>query len=158
MAKFNAEQTLVSDDGATEHLFSLHGVHVRISPQDDGHAIEVQGVDADLAPESVHPAIRIGTSSEFRLGRYVMNLELAKPDASDIKPPAQIWIALTQEDLARAQSSDKLKMAYWNGGQWVVFSDTKHHFHTVEPETEGGYGYAVAELSRWGDPPLAIGH
>ncbi len=158
MAKFFAAQTLVSDDGAAEHLFSLHGVHVRVSPQNDGNAVEVQGVDAELTPEAVHPAIRMGTSSEFRLGRYVMNLELVKPDASDIKPPAQIWIALTAEDLARAQTIDKLKLAYWNGGQWIVFTDVKHHFRIVEPETEGGYGYAVAELSRWGDPPLAVGH
>ncbi len=158
MAKFNAERTFLSDDGATEHHFNLHGVRVRIAPQEDGRPVDVQGVDAEVAPEAIHPAVRIGTPSEFRLGRYVMNIDLFKSNAADLNPPAQIWVALTAEDLARARSSDNLKLAYWNGGQWVIFTASKHHFHVVKPDNAGEAGYAVADFMRWGDPPLAVGH
>jgi hypothetical protein len=54
-----------------------------------------------------------------------------------------------------AHTSRRLKLAYWDGKKWVVFTARAHRFELLPP-TGGGIG--KAKITRWaGDPPVAWG-
>jgi hypothetical protein len=49
----------------------------------------------------------------------------------------------------------QLKLAFWDGSQWVILSDASHEYYILPPSTG-----QIAEAKIWswtGDPPLAWG-
>lgn len=50
-----------------------------------------------------------------------------------------------------------MELAFWNGDEWIVFTEEKHQFE-LQPDAKGkGGGYGVALISHWGDPNIGWG-
>jgi hypothetical protein len=150
MARYDPESVAASSDYHKEHHFKTHQVKVKLKKQHDQRQVKVQA-------ESVLPPTQV-EQDDFHVGRHVLNLVLEKDEQARIDPPAEIWVALTGEDHQRAGGREKVKMAYWDGAQWVVFQKGKHKYRLVDVDQDGTQDYAVAEIAQWGDPPIAVGH
>jgi hypothetical protein len=105
-----------------------------------------------------------GREGGFKPGRLVINFALVDEDEPDtvlteFDPPFELRIRYTRGDLERARHADKsLELAFWNGSEWVVFTQEKHQFE-LQPDAKGNAGgYGVALISHWGDPNIAWGH
>jgi hypothetical protein len=48
-------------------------------------------------------------------------------------------------------------LGYWDGSDWVVFSEQKHQFKQVPDVGNKAGGELVVQLSSWADPPIAVG-
>ena len=60
----------------------------------------------------------------------------------------------TAEDYSPKRGPDDIQMAYWYGGTWILFgAKNKYHVTGTGPDDPGS---AIAEISVWGDPPIAI--
>ncbi len=127
---------------AREHTFTVENVIVIAPDQDDGQDVHVQKDDLVTTPDMF-------TQSDFKPRRMVMNLILGKGQAGSIQPAVTIRIKVTDEDNRNAGGPDKVKVAYWYQGKWIVFGE-KHGFRI-----DGGY--AQATLAAWGDPPIGVG-
>ncbi len=102
-------------------------------------------------------------SGGFQPDRLVINIALEDEDQpgvylEEIDLPFELRIRYTRGDLEKAQKAGKeLKLAFWDGKQWVVFTREKHQFE-LQPSSQGdGGGYGVVRISRWGDPNIAWG-
>jgi hypothetical protein len=98
--------------------------------------------------------------SNFRPFRLVINFEffdLDQPDqvVTSFDPEVSIYISYDINDLYRASLvSRPLKLAFWNGTQWVPFTSQKHKFELVHPAT-GTVG--SINITAWNDPPIGWG-
>ena len=98
----------------------------------------------------------------FKPGRVVFNFQIVDEyDPSKVlttfDPPFELRVRYTPADLKRAQDAGKpLQLAFWNGREWVIFTDEKHQFK-LEPDSQGSGGEGVAMISHWGDPNVAWG-
>ena len=87
--------------------------------------------------EPIHPVINFqvdDSSGEVMYFVPPMILRVKVPDEWQVSPKAGL----------------QLKLAYWNGTKWTVFTKRKHQFH-LGPE------YAIAVIRQWGDPTVAWG-
>ena len=129
-----------------EHTFATEDVIVVAPDQADGVEVRVQ--KDDLVPE---PAMN--QQSDFKPRRMVINLLLDKdhpgPGQPAMNPAVTIRVRVTDQDATNAGGRDKIKMAYWYQGKWIIFAD-KHGF-TIQGN------YAQASLAVWGDPPIGMG-
>lgn len=94
----------------------------------------------------------------FQPARLVANIALEDETSpgeylSQLDEPFELRIRYTPGDMKQAKSG--LKLAFWDGTEWVVFTKEKHNFE-LQPDSQGG-GYGVVQLSRWGDPNIAWG-
>jgi hypothetical protein len=94
----------------------------------------------------------------FQPARLVANIALEDETSpgeylSQLDEPFELRIRYTPADMKQAKSG--LKLAFWDGTEWVVFTKEKHNFE-LQPDSQGG-GYGVVQLSRWGDPNIAWG-
>lgn len=104
-----------------------------------------------------------GKPGGFQPDRLVVNIALEDEDQpgvylEEIDPPFELRVRYTRGDLEKAQKAGKeLKLAFWDGTQWVVFTPEKHYFE-LQPSSQGdGGGYGVVRISRWGDPNIGWG-
>jgi hypothetical protein len=71
-------------------------------------------------------------------------------------PPIEIRVAYNFYDVMESNRDYRqLKLAFWDGSQWVSLSDRSHDYHILPPSTG-----QVAEAKIWtwaADPPLAWG-
>lgn len=133
--------------------FDEEGVEVKVTQP----ARKVKAVRLPRgAPQSMP-----GKTGGFQPGRVVINIALVHADdpeqyLSEFDPPFELKVRYTAGDLRRAQQKNRpLQLAFWDGSKWVVFTPEKHKFELVTGE--GGGGYGVVKLSRWGDPNVAWG-
>ncbi len=94
----------------------------------------------------------------FTPTRLVANIALedeSNPGAylSQLDKPFEMRFRYTSDDVKQTKTG--LKLAFWDGNEWVVFTKDKHSFE-LQPDSQGG-GYGVVQLSRWGDPNIAWG-
>ncbi len=99
----------------------------------------------------------------FKPWRLVFNFEMEDEDnpgtfVSEFETPIELRIRYTRGDLQKAENAKKpLRIGFWDGSDWVVFSENKHLFKQVaDSDTKSG-GELVVQLSRWSDPPIGIG-
>jgi hypothetical protein len=130
------------------------GVSILVPPQDSG--VTVIGVERDM-PRS------IPDRPNFRLDRPVINFEIEDAEKTgavlrEFKPPFELRVRYTQDDLERAMKAGRpLTLAFWDGEHWVLFTREKHDFE-LRPNTEPGTGgTGFARISHWGDPPVGWG-
>jgi hypothetical protein len=130
------------------------GVSILVPAQENG--VTVIGVERDM-PRS------IPDRPNFHPSRLVINFELeeaGKPGAvlMEFRPPLQLRVLYTQDDLDRAMKAERpLKLAFWDGEHWVLFTREKHDFELQPfPETGTG-GVGFARISHWGDPAVGWG-
>jgi hypothetical protein len=101
----------------------------------------------------------------FNLIRHIANIVILTNEdyenqvmspVTDFEQPIELRVAYRNSDLAKCNwDPDQLKLAYWDGGNWVIISDAEHEYQIL-PDTTG----MVAEAKIWhwvGDPPLAWG-
>jgi hypothetical protein len=100
---------------------------------------------------------------KFQPARLVINFGVVEEDHDDIfvtefDPPIELRVRYTQGDLQRAQQDGQsLTLAFWNGSEWVPFTQQKHQFR-LEPSGQGqSGGLGVATIRNWGDPPVGWG-
>ena len=114
-----------------------------------------------LPPQALEnmPTVKGG----FKPGRLVINFALIDEDDPDtylaeFDPPIELRVRYTRGDLERAKRANKeLELAFWNGNEWVVFTQEKHQF-ILQPDAQGkAGGYGIALISHWGDPQIAWG-
>ena len=97
----------------------------------------------------------------FTPTRLVANIALEDENSpgvylSQFDEPFEMRVRYTPADLKKAQEAkSELKLAFWDGKEWVVFTKKKHNFE-LQSDNQGG-GYGVVQLSRWGDPNISWG-
>ncbi len=132
-----------------EHTFTAEDVIVAAPDQADGVDVRVQK-DDPVDPATVPGMLQ---QSDFYPRRMVINLLLDKdhpgPAQPTMNPAVTIRVRVTAQDASNAGGRDKIKMAYWYQGKWIIFAD-KHGF-TIQGN------YAQASLAVWGDPPIGMG-
>ncbi len=135
---------------AQEHTFSVEGVTITVPDQTDKKTVLVQkDDDVAIGPEMQQQA-------NFKPHRIVMNLIVDKdrdPTSQEqpiISPAVAIRVKLLPDDITHANGKDKIMMAYWYQGKWIIFEQVKHGF-----KVDGDY--ATATLAVWGDPPIGLG-
>ena len=153
MSKFNATHVDHNVEGGHQHHhFEQHRVKVKIPKQHDGKDVVVQG-ETEVPPQAK-------SQSHFTVLRQVMNLDLGKPGAEKIDPPAIIQVELEPADIGPGQHLADIHLAYWDdaGEKWVVFTREKHNFRQIASSSKDQHHALEAEMAKWGDPPMAIGH
>lgn len=138
-----------------EFKFDREGVVVKI-PE---HARRIRAVSLPVDRLDRMPAAPGG----FQPSRVVVNIALEDEDRPGkylevIDPPFELRVRYTRGDLESAKKAGgELRLAFWDGSQWVVFTAEKHHFELQPSGNEDGGGYGVVLLSRWGDPNVSWG-
>jgi hypothetical protein len=101
-----------------------------------------------------------GREGGFKPGRLVINFALVDEDnpetiLTEFDPPFELRVRYTRGDLERAKKAGKsLELGFWNGDEWVVFTQEKHQFE-LQPDAQGNAGgYGVVLISHWGDPNI----
>jgi hypothetical protein len=104
-----------------------------------------------------------GREGGFKPGRLVINFALVDEDnpetiLTEFDPPFELRVRYTRGDLERAKKAGKsLELGFWNGDEWIVFTQEKHQFE-LQPDTQGNAGgYGVILISHWGDPNIGWG-
>ncbi len=81
-----------------------------------------------------------------------------KPGAplTSFDPPIELDVAYVTLELYEAvRTARPLKLGYWDGNQWVVFTYEQHLYELLSP-VDGAVGKVM--ISSWaGDPPIAWG-
>ena len=135
--------------------YHFRGISILIPKQRD-HELEA------LKKKIPHKILK--TKGHFKLIRPVANIVLVKkgggrPTKQPVKtfdPPIEIRVGYNWADVKKCGGDiHKLKLAYWDGKQWVVISDPAHEYFILPPGTAR---VAEAKIGSWaGDPPLAWG-
>lgn len=135
--------------------FDQEGVTVTLPDQ----ARRRKAISLPVDPVAKMPANPGG----FQPHRVVINVAVVDEDKPDeylqeMDPPFELRVRYTRGDLEKAQKSGgELKLAFWDGSQWVVFTQEKHRFE-LQPADQGeGGGFGVAYISHWGDPNIGWG-
>jgi hypothetical protein len=134
-------------NGGAERHFELEGgdVWVTVPAQDSGGALEIQQIT------ELPPGMR-GTPTVFEPCDIRINFQVLKGGSpvQKFSPPMVLRVAITDQARARAADTGRLRLAYWDGSEWVLFTKRKHLFH-LTPE------YGIAVIRDWGDPAVAWG-
>jgi hypothetical protein len=121
-----------------------------------GHAGKIQV----LRPELPNIKSLPGKKGIFEPYRLVINLKLQHADQPNVQmlkldPPVEVRVRYDTTDLNNTKGS--LRIAFWDGKQWVPFTKASHNFHLEGWDEGKGRGWAVASLTEWADPPIAVG-
>jgi hypothetical protein len=160
-----AALVLVMPSGETIVSGFEEGVTVRVPWQ--GRQVTVRklplGTLDDVRQEQSRLAAKPDPDDGFSPNRLVVNFEIAEADRperalTEFKPPFTVRIAYSREDYLSAQRKKQpLQAAFFLGGRWIRFTESKHRFairpDPASPET----GYVEATVARWGDPRIALG-
>ena len=135
-------------------VYHFPGLRVTVPEQ----PIPVSVIDKPLPPLSSMPG-----SDEFTPVRLIMNIAVVedvdgKPGApvTSFDPPIELDVAyFTLELFEAVRTARPLKLAYWDDGEWVVFTPEDHQYALLSP-IDGAIG--KVKIRSWvGDPPVAWG-
>lgn len=132
-------------------VYRFPGIRVTIPPQ----PVPVTVIEKPLPPLSSMPG-----NPEFTPIRLVANIavEIAEDHkiVTSFNPPIEIDAAYLAPELFEAVRLTKpLKLAYWDGRAWVVFTQAAHQYELLSP-VDGAVGKVI--IAEWaGDPPIAWG-
>jgi hypothetical protein len=113
-----------------------------------------------------------GEGNDFTPAELVINVEVVDANKehivlTDFDPPLELEFKFppslikNARDLAARQqasiaSADDLvsviKMGFWNGARWVLFTKEKHNYRIQGNDNTGYVG--KVNLKKWGDPPI----
>jgi hypothetical protein len=95
----------------------------------------------------------------FNLIEVVTSLKLVDDEDKHVsKYPQEIELRVkyTKDIKGKADGrGKKLKLAYWDGDNWICFTKKKHGFKLIEITKDEGFG--IAKIKEWPDPPIAWG-
>jgi hypothetical protein len=90
----------------------------------------------------------------FEKTRAVINFHVTEDDGCTIvdrfNPPLVLRVEITETELQQIEAGVDLKLAFWEGSRWVLFTKEKHHFQLHSD-------FALALIQHWGDPGVAWG-
>ena len=100
-------------------------------------------------------------TSEFKVIRIVANIvvyegrDMSEPMMA-FDPPIEIRVGYNFEDVKQSGCElENLKLAYWDGRDWVIISDSDHEYMILPPST---CQIAEVKINKWaGDPPIGWG-
>ncbi len=134
--------------------FNFPGITVLVPKQSD-----IVAVEKDLfAPHKIQTVTK-----PFTLIRQIANIVFYKK--TDVEktnpvtvfdPPVEIRVGYNIYDVIKTKGKyRKLKLAYWDGSEWVIISNAAHDYHILPPSTGQ---VAEAKIRHWaGDPAIAWG-
>jgi hypothetical protein len=142
--------------------FHFPGITV-IVPEQVETKVEVVAIDKGIPNRD--EIIRREKESGLNATRFIANIvlfekredgryDLAEP-IKHFNPPIELRVGYKVSDILEAggNNHEALKLAYWNGEDWVLISDPAHEFIIFPPNTGQ---IAEAKISHWaGDPPIA---
>jgi hypothetical protein len=127
---------------------------VTVTVPDQGKWVSV--VEKDMPPLSSMPG-----NANFTPIRLIVNLAVVDYNnlnsvITSFDPPIELEVHYTDQDVSQAVlDGGELKLAYWDGSTWVVFTKAVNQYNLV-PQPTGGV--AQLQISSWaGDPPMAWG-
>ena len=136
--------------------FTEEGATVTVPEQKDKKKVKIEKLPKD-------PLDKMKPKKDgFKPGRVVFNFQVVDEDdpskvLTTFDPPFELRARYTKADEKRAQKAGQpLELAFWNGSEWITFTEEKHEFK-LEPDSKGLGGYGVAKISNWGDPNVAWG-
>ena len=53
---------------------------------------------------------------------------------------------------------DRLKLGFWQNGQWNEFTEAEHNFYITEDPNYPVTGYGTVNISEWSDPMVGWGN
>ena len=136
--------------------------HVQVNVPWQGYVVQVVRIPSQ--PLGELPQIKVADQPWPR--RALLNVVIARYDDADtlvtqFEPRLTLKMAYSAEDLqhAREFKLDYPVFGFWDGCQWVLFTEEKHQLKYEEnpnPTSEVA-GYATVELVAWSDPSIANG-
>lgn len=100
------------------------------------------------------PADTEDTPGVFVLTRPVINFQVTEDDGSTVvhhfNPPLVLRVEITEAEKQQVAEGHDLKLAFWDGSRWALFTEEKHHFQIHSH-------FAFALIWHWGDPGLGWG-
>ena len=137
--------------------FVAEKASVDVKPQKSGKRVKVVKLTSKKMSEVPERA------GVFKPGRLIMNFAGEDEDRpgtflTHFDPPLELRVKFTRADQDRVPEGEDLKMAFWSEDQknWVLFTAAKHQFE-LQFNPSGNGGTAVAFITHWGDPQIAIG-
>jgi hypothetical protein len=142
--------------------FHFLGITV-IVPQQANTKVEVVAID--LGIPNRNEIIRREKEDGLHATRFIANIvlfhkrederyDLAIP-IKNFDPPIKLRVGYNYFDILEVggKNQNDLKLAYWDGAEWVLISEPDHKYMILPPNTGQ---VAEAEISQWiGDPPIA---
>lgn len=132
--------------GGAEKHFELDGgdVWVTVPAQDSDGTLDIQQIDL--------PAVMPGTPTVFEPSDIRINFQVLKDGVTlqKFSPPMVLRVAITDTARERAAETGRLRLAFWDGSEWVLFTKRKHLFR-LTPH------FGIAVIRDWGDPAVAWG-
>ncbi len=100
----------------------------------------------------------------FSAFRKVINLAVVEFNNPGVQlasfpPPIEIRVHYNEQDVAIAKGYQNLKLGFWNGVKWTLFTVEKHNFH-LEPNGSvplNVEGWGVVFIQNWADPTISWG-
>ena len=138
--------------------FNAEDTSVEVKPQKSGKKVKIVKLKSKKmndVPER---------ENVFKPGRLILNFAGEDEDhpgtyLTTFDPPLELRVKFKKADQDRAAAAGSdLKMAFWSEQEnnWVLFTAAKHQFR-VELNASGKGGTAIAFVTHWGDPQVAIG-
>lgn len=127
---------------------------LEVTVPDQGKWVSV--IEKDMPPLSSMPG-----NANFTPIRLIVNLAVVDYNnlnsvITSFDPPIELELNYTNGVLGGFDPTEEaLKLAYWDGSTWVVFTK-KDNYYTLLQSATGGV--ARLQISSWaGDPPMAWG-
>jgi len=130
------------------------GVWVTIPPQDSGHFMWFEKVSdpLDTIPTEMLGTPGVFQPSDIRIGFQVWE-QLADGSSQIMQkfsPPMVLRVKITPRALEEKKIPGPLRLAFWDGSEWELFTELKHLFR-LTPKS------GIAVIRDWGDPMVAWG-
>lgn len=132
---------------AVETYFEEENVVVTVPTQAVRRVLSIVLLDPD--PNEL-PA----TPNVFEPTRRVINFEVRESDGEALvqkfSPPMVLQVGIGEDELGLVAAGYELKLAYWDGSRWVVFTKEEHQleFHS---------DFAIVLVRHWGDATVGWG-
>lgn len=140
----------IKSDGSTLRLdFGNEGVSLVVPWQ--GYDVEVRKLDL---PDNL-PSVDYFTPTRPVINFEIYNVNFPDVPLTEFDPPLELAVSYQIADLFAAQRAGRsLKLAFWDGQIWQLFSEEKHNLKLLPPSTGT---VATLQIARWGDPSVSWG-
>ena len=119
-----------------------------------------QGFDVEVEPRPIKEVGEMYEDETFTPFGVVTNFDIVNKKTGKslekLDTPFELRVRYEESDFKKAAEKGMLlRLAYWKGGRWNLFTAKKHRFHLI---SEGPFvGVGVAKITDWGDPMVSWG-
>jgi hypothetical protein len=132
-----------------DEAYDEEGVWVTVPRQANGRLVRIE---RKTLPEDTPGTPTVFEPKDIRINFQVW--EQLDGGSSQIlqklNPPMVLRVAITDKARDWAAQSGQLRLAFWDGSEWVLFTKRKHLFHLTP-------NHGIAVIRDWGDPAVAWG-